>query len=164
MVYMYICIFSMTTEVSVVCIHFSLQAMDITQSPSTTFIPEVHIPLYPRRCMCNSMDKIAQSVQFSSGVTLPIQVTPTCTKRPACDGINCDFGISGTTRLKSHILIEPCSESVRIIMVDLNNVTQFDHVYNDSDKYSFDVNVLSGQLYVGIEHHNFSMQLSVSCV
>ena len=115
--------------------------------------------------MCGSMDTIAKSVQFEASGGLTVPVTPKCTRRSACDGISCDFAIQGTTQQKSQIIVNPCNESVHIVMTDLTNKTLFDEVYNDSGKYDFSAGtLLSGQLFVGIEHYNFSMTLSVSYV
>ena len=150
-----------------VCVCNNLfQAVDLS---SSTLIPEVQLPLYPHSCMCRSMDDIARSIHLDTPSAVPgiPQVTPTCSKRPNCDGISCNVSAgTGGSVYMSQIIIFPCSESVRIIIQNSSNSVLLDKIYNDSDEYVVQLPSLLPSLQiklsVHIVHHNYSMELSVS--
>ena len=132
---------------------------DIAQS----LIPEIKIPLNPRQCMCDSMRRIASIIQSSSG--LPI-LGVRCSARPDCTGIVCNATLSTIATSRSYIVdisIDPCGETVHMVVMDSNNVSQVDRMFNDSGNFPFDITQgLSGSFSIGMVHHNYSMDISVS--
>ena len=134
----------------------------------TVFIPEVQVPLHPRVCMCQSMQNTANDIVSPSVPPgFPIHVTTTCSPRPSCDGVNCNVGVAGAVVPSAHYVsemtIDPCTESVHIVLKDSQNRTKFNETSHDSATYTIPgMSTSNTQLIVHIVHHNFSIDLSVS--
>ena len=128
----------------------------------------VQIPLYPRSCMCDSMDNIVTSTNMNSLPTRAgVDITRTCSRRPDCDGINCDIGIQGVLSNTARVTIDPCQESVRVVIRNSSSTAVpalFDHTYKDMEEYPLRLSRFPEmKLNVTIHHYNFSMQMTVSC-
>ena len=142
---------------------FSLQAMAfIDGDQAQSLIPEITIPLNPRQCMCSSMRQIANVIQFPTQIPF-LTVSIHCSPRPDCIGVRCNATIGNVGSYATDVTIDPCGETVHMVVVDSENVTQIDRVFNDSGSYPFTIpGVSSASLDIGMVHHNYSMDLSVS--
>ena len=106
---------------------------------------------------------LANSIQAGNLSTV-FRAATSCSSRPDCDGVRC----STTGSYMSDIIIDPCQESVRIVMRNASNDVAFDQSFTQSAEQPLQppqgISGFNPKLYVGIVHHNFSMQLSVSFV
>ena len=124
----------------------------------------VQFPLFPEACMCDSMDNIVKSTNMNS-VPGPVGnfLTRTCSTRPDCTGINCDISIGGDTGNTAQVIIDPCQESVYVVIINSSRNILFNETYKDSDEYPLQLTGLPKmKLHVGIDHYNFSMKMNVS--
>ena len=80
----------------------------------------------------------------------------------------CNITIGEIRNYIADITVDPCGETVHIVVVDSNSTTQLDEVYRDSGSYNFDNPLGTSQsqatLVIGMVHHNYSMDLSVSFI
>lgn len=139
-----------------------MQAMTLTESDQAhRLIPEINVPLYPRVCMCQSMQDVANAVRFPIPIPL-LSVDLSCSSLPDCSGVHCTIGVGTIGNYIADITVNPCEESVHMVVSDSSNQPQFDRVYRDSGNYSFPIGSFQTTLLIGIVHHNYSMDLSVS--
>ena len=129
-------------------------------------IPEITVPLNPHPCMCASMRQIANLIRFPTQLPL-ITVGISCSPRADCTGLRCNTTIASSNYV-SDVTIDPCGETVHVLVLDSDNATQIDQVFNDSGSYPFSIPApaglpdVRGSLDIGMVHHNYSMDLSVS--
>ena len=111
------------------------------------------------------MDDIARNVHNLT-VAPGVSIKPTCSKRPDCDGINCDLNVQGAPGNTAQIIIDPCQESVRVMIYNSSSRTEpmFNQSYDGKGgQYPLRFSdFIATELSVKIYHYNFSMQLSVS--
>ena len=141
---------------------FSLQAMTIVDGDvAQRLIPEIKIPLNPRQCMCDSMRQIASILQSSRVPLLNLGLR--CSVRLDCVGLVCNVTFGTARSYVADISIDPCGETVHMVVMDSDNVSQVDRMFNDSGSFPFDITQgLSGSFSIGMVHHNYSMDISVS--
>jgi hypothetical protein len=141
----------------------SLQAMTfIDGDQALRLIPEIAIPINPRQCMCASMHQIANVIGFPTQIPL-LNVDISCSPRPDCIGVRCNTTISSVGNYVSDVTIDPCGETVRVVVLDSDNATQVDQMFSDSGSYPFAIPLgLTARLDIGMVHYNYSMDLSVS--
>ena len=96
--------------------------------------------------------------RLSDGIPIIPTVTPSCLKRPNCDGVSCTAAGSYT----SDVIIDPCQESVRVMLRSLDNGISIDHTFLSTGQYQPPGLRLNVELQVHIDKSNYSMQLSVS--
>ena len=127
----------------------------------------ITMPLNPRQCMCQSMQEVANVI----GIPLPIlfvNLDLSCSPRSDCTGITCNitFGTLGqVAHYIADVTIDPCGETVRFVVTNLTSSRpSFDQRFNDSGSYpiSGPNSLLQATLLIGMVHHNYSMDLSVS--
>ena len=129
-------------------------------------IPEITVPLNPRQCMCDSMRQIANLIRFPTQLPL-INVGIRCSPRADCTGLRCNTTVA-SGHYVSDVTIDPCGETVHVVVLDSDNATQINQVFNDSGSYPFSIPApaglpdIQGSLDIGMVHHNYSMDLSVS--
>ena len=129
-------------------------------------IPEITIPLNPHQCMCASMRQIANLIRFPTQIPL-LSASISCSPRADCIGLRCNTTIASGNYV-SDVTIDPCGETVRVLVLDSDNVTRVDRVFNDSGSYPFSIPTpaglsdVQGSLDIGMVHYNYSMDLSVS--
>ena len=130
-------------------------------------IPEITIPLNPHQCMCQSMRQIARIIRFPTQIPF-LTLGLNCSPRPDCTGVHCNITIGSINNYGADITINPCGETVHMVVLDSDSATQFDRVFNDTGSYSFNIPGAPVQtqatLNIGMVHHNYSMDLSVSFV
>jgi hypothetical protein len=144
----------------------SLQAMTFTDGDQALrLIPEIVIPINPHQCMCASMSQIANIIRFPNQLPL-LNVGISCSPRPDCIGVRCSTTISNVGNYISDVTIDPCGETVRVVVLDSHNATQVDQMFNDSGSYPFAIplglTTAQARLDIGMVHYNYSMDLSVS--
>ena len=114
--------------------------------------------------MCQSMQEIARIIGFPTSIPL-VTVDTSCSARSDCRGVNCNITISSIGNYFADLMVDPCGETVNFTAFDVNDhSSQFNRVFHDSGSYPFSVEGvgLQGSLIVGMVHHNYSMDLSVS--
>lgn len=128
-------------------------------------IPEITIPLNPRQCMCASMRQIASIIRIPTQIPF-LNLGLHCSPRPDCTGVHCNITIGSIGNYVADVMIDPCGETVRVVVLDSDNATQVDRVFNDSGSYPFTIpgglTQTQASLDIGMVHHNYSMDLSVS--
>lgn len=137
--------------------------MALIDDQAHRLIPHITVPLYPRECMCRSMQEIASAIRFPGGIPL-LNPRAHCLPRPDCTGIVCNVTITTVGNYAVAVTIDPCGESVHFIGRDLSeNGGQYNRVFSDSGSYPFNISAsLQATLMIGMVHHNYSMDLSVS--
>ena len=166
-----LCILSIKSNIHLECqqcIHISLQAVTFIEGDiAVRLIPEITIPIHPRQCMCQSMREIASVIRFPTQIPF-VNLGLTCLARLDCAGVLCNITFGELRNYVANITVNPCGETVHIVVMDSNSTTQLDQVYRDSGSYSFDLpgglTQTQATLVIGMVHHNYSMDLSVSFI
>ena len=150
----------------ILCVAVCVQALALVGGDQAhRLIPMVTISLNPRVCMCQSMQEIANVIGFPIPIPF-VSVDTSCSPRLDCTGILCNVTIGTIGRYAVDVTIDPCGESVRLTGRDLSeNGGQFERVFRDSGSYPFSISdSLHATLLIGMVHHNYSMDLSVSAL
>ena len=117
--------------------------------------------------MCQSMREIASAIRFPTQIPL-VNLGLTCSARSDCASVHCNITIGNIGNYVADLTVDPCGETVHIVVMDSNSTTQLDQVYDDSGSYSFNIpgglTQTQATLVIGMVHHNYSMDLSVSFI
>ena len=133
-----------------------MQALALSDDIQSILIPPVSIPLDPQRCSCESLEGLAEEIDF------PLEHN--CTTNEDCDGVRCEFDIFNTVYHLETVLLS-CEDPPALAMVveDVNNqplrVTNFSRtgVYSLGMIRGFNV-----PLSIMMVHHPYSMDVEVS--
>lgn len=127
------------------------------------FIPPVTLPLLPGKCMFGDF------VNTSKNLVLPPPFTPSCIAETSkCGGIRCNFTAQNIPNFvgetyETCITIDPCAETIQIVIQDSLDSSVFDEIFNESR--SIVIRPQTAQsfiLYVLLDHYNYSMETTVS--
>ena len=115
------------------------------------------------------MQRVADIIRLPTQIPL-VNFEVECSPRSDCRGLTCNITLgtlgSNVGSYVADVTVDPCGESVRFLVVDTNdNDTRLDRTFDDSGSYPFTIGGDSGihaTLLIGMVHHNYSMDLSVS--
>ena len=123
-------------------------------SSNVTLIPQATVPLNASECMCQSL----QNLTTKAGSTV---IEPECQTNMECNGIVCELDILGSVFYLESIIL-PCDYAVDVVVRDSQRQALFMSVYNHTETHTISIGILSASLYVEINRHPFSMEVSVS--
>jgi len=125
-------------------------------------IPLVTLPLFPGKCMFGDF------VNTSKNLALPYPFLSSCVaETKKCGGVLCNFTspyqVGGASEVyETCITIDPCQESIQIVIRDSVDSSVFDEVFNRTR--SIVINPQQAQpftLNVTLDHYNYSMEAKV---
>ena len=123
-------------------------------SSNVTLIPQATVPLNASECMCQTLQDLATK----AGSTV---VEPECQTNTECSGVVCELDILGSVFYLESIIL-PCDYAVDVVVRDSQRQALFMSVYNRTETHTISIGILSASLYVEINRHLFSMEVSVS--
>ena len=123
-------------------------------SSNVTLIPQATVPLNASECMCQTLQDLATK----AGSTV---VEPECQTNTECSGVVCELDILGSVFYLESIIL-PCDYAVDVVVRDSQRQALFMSVYNRTETHTISIGTLSASLYVEINRHPFSMEVSVS--
>ena len=116
-------------------------------------VPSIKLPLNPAKCMCSSIHSLSD---VSGGRILDFSYRGRgrpCSPDTNCSGMYCNIEYAvysgGGPVSPTHIMIDPCAQSVRMYTI---NSTFFDQTVNDSDV--MEVTFYYGFFNVTINHYS----------
>ena len=144
------------------CVHFPINLclyLCFTQvsTDDGPVIPAVNIPLTPRQCMHESFQNASKNIKLGGNFT------ESCVAEvESCGGILCNLTFPGAV-FGSCITIDPCDETLHLVLKNSGNEIEFDRVFNHSQVANIGSHLgVTITLHVNLVRHNYSMDVEVS--
>ena len=131
-----------------------LQAYFTDEDILESLLPYITIPLDQQSCSCNSLTELAAKTQS------PLEHD--CTTNEACNGIRCELGAA--FYLETILLSCNSPPALETVVEDRNKTALYTSVISQTGTYPIQVLGLELPMYVEITHHDYSMDISVSCL